>query len=105
MIFDNKNFSQEVLNSKGLILVDFFATWCGPCQALAPVIEDLAKKYEGKAKIGKLNIEESMELAQQYGVMSIPALIFFKNGKEVKRLTPGFHNKEELIKETETLLK
>ncbi len=104
MIFDQKNFSQEVLGDKGLVLVDFFATWCAPCQAQGPVIEELAKEYEGNVKIGKLNIEESLEIAQNYNVMSIPALIFFKNGKEIKRLD-GFCSHDELVKELDVLLK
>ena len=103
MMFDQKNFSQEVVNYSGLVLVDFFAPWCGPCQAQGPVIEELANEYKGKAKIGKLNIEEAIEVAQQYNVMSIPALIFFKNGKEVKRLD-GFCAKDQLVQELDSLL-
>ena len=104
MMFDQKNFSQEVLKYDGLALVDFFAPWCGPCQAQGPVIEALADEYKDKAKIGKLNVEEAIEVAQQYNVMSIPALIFFKNGKEVKRLD-GFNSHDELVKEIDNLLK
>ncbi|MCX6741347.1 MAG: thioredoxin [Candidatus Parcubacteria bacterium] len=104
MMFDQKNFSQEVINYSGLVLVDFFAPWCGPCQAQGPVIEGLADEYKDKAKIGKLNVEEAIEVAQQYNVMSIPALIFFKNGKEIKRLD-GFCGRDELVKELDVLLK
>ena len=103
MMFDQKNFSQEVINYSGLVLVDFFATWCAPCQAQGPIIEKLANEYRGKAKIGKLNVEETVEVAQQYNVMSIPALRFFKNGKEVKRLD-GFCAKDQLVQELNSLL-
>ena len=66
-------------------MVDFWASWCGPCRMLAPVIDDLANKYEGKAVIGKVNVDDEQALAMQYGVMSIPTVIFFKDGKELDR--------------------
>ena len=66
-------------------MVDFWATWCGPCKMLAPVVEDLGKKYEGKALIGKVDVDENQALAGKYGVMSIPTVIFFKDGKEIAR--------------------
>lgn len=68
-----------------LAMVDFWASWCGPCRMLAPVIDDLANKYEGKAVIGKVNVDDEQALAMQYGVMSIPTVIFFKDGKELDR--------------------
>ena len=68
-----------------LAMVDFWADWCGPCKMLGPVIDDLAKQYEGKAVVGKVNVDEEQELAIRYGVMSIPTVIFFKDGKEIDR--------------------
>lgn len=79
-----ENFEQEVLQSAQRVLVDFYADWCGPCKMMAPVIEEVAGEVED-VKVGKLNIDENMEIAQKYGVMSIPTLIVFQNGQEVKR--------------------
>lgn len=90
---NKENFEQEVLKSDKTVLVDFWATWCGPCQMIAPVIEDIAN--EGKVKVGKVNVDDEQELAINYGVMSIPTLIFFKNGNPVKEVV-GFHSKSEL---------
>ena len=91
-----ENFEKEVLKSEKPELVDFYADWCGPCNAMAPVIEELAKELEGKVKVGKINVDENPDIAVEYNVMSIPTLIVFKNGKEEKRLV-GLRNKEELI--------
>ena len=90
-----ENFEKEVLKSEKPVLVDFYADWCGPCNAMAPVIEELAKELEGKVKVGKINVDENPDIAVEYNVMSIPTLIVFKNGKEEKRLV-GLRNKEEL---------
>ena len=79
----NQNFEEEVLKSNLPVLVDFFATWCGPCKMIAPVIEELAEKYEGKVKIRKVNVEEENELAMKYEISSIPTLVLFKEGKVV----------------------
>lgn len=91
-----QNFEKEVLKSEKPVLVDFYADWCGPCNTMAPVIEELAKELEGKVKVGKINVDENHDIAVEYNVMSIPTLIVFKNGKEEKRLV-GLRNKEELI--------
>lgn len=91
-----ENFEKEVLKSEKPVLVDFYVDWCGPCNAMAPVIEELAKELEGKVKVGKINVDENPDIAVEYNVMSIPTLIVFKNGKEEKRLV-GLRNKEELI--------
>lgn len=85
MIHFNKESFQKTLNEGQLMLVDFWAAWCGPCQMLGPVIESLAEKYEGKAVIGKVNTDEEAELAIEYGVSNIPTVIFFKNGREIDR--------------------
>ena len=92
----SENFKEEVLNSEKPVLVDFYADWCGPCNAMAPVIEELAKELEGKAKVGKINVDENSDIAVESIVMSIPTLIVFKNGKEEKRLV-GLRDKEELL--------
>ena len=92
----SENFKEEVLNSEEPVLVDFYADWCGPCNAMSPVIEELAKEFEGKAKVGKINVDENSDIAVEYNVMSIPTLIVFKNGKEEKRLV-GLRDKEELL--------
>ena len=82
--FDLNSFEQELKDGK-LMMVDFWASWCGPCRMLAPVMDDLAAQYEGKAIVGKVNVDEERELAIRYGVMSIPTVIFFKDGKEIDR--------------------
>ncbi len=92
----SENFEKEVLKSEKTVLVDFYADWCGPCNAMAPVIEELATELDGKAKVGKINVDENSDIAVEYNVMSIPTLIIFKNGKEEKRLV-GLRDKEELL--------
>jgi len=81
--FTDENFQQEVLESDIPVLVDFYADWCGPCKMIAPIIEELAKEYEGKLKIGKINVDEEVKTTEKYRVMSIPTLILFKNGAPV----------------------
>jgi thioredoxin 1 len=80
---DEKNFEAEVLKSEVPVMVDFWAVWCGPCKVLGPIVEELSKDYEGKLKVGKVNVDENNALAATYGVMSIPTLKFFKKGKLV----------------------
>lgn len=84
MIFDSANFEKEVLEEKLPVLVDFYAAWCGPCKMMAPLVEKMAEKYAGQMKIGKLDVEDSMDIAQKYRVMNIPTFIFFKNGEAVE---------------------
>lgn len=92
---DNNNFNQEVEKSAVPVLVDFWAPWCGPCRAVAPILEQLAEKYDGKVKIGKLNVDEEPALASKFRVMSIPTLILFKSGNIVKQIV-GLRSVQEL---------
>jgi len=103
MEITSQNFEAEVLKSEQPVMVDFFATWCGPCQILAPTVEELAQEYKGKAKIGKLDIDQNQELASQYQVMSVPTLIFFKDGQEVDRIM-GVQSKEAFKEKLDNLL-
>ena len=95
LILTDQNFDQEVLKSDKAVLVDFWAPWCGPCQAMGPVISELAKEFEGKAKVGKLNVDENSKTAGDFAIMSIPALKIFKEGKMVQEFI-GMQTKETL---------
>jgi thioredoxin 1 len=102
-VFSTQTFDQDVLASPIPVLVDFTATWCAPCQKLAPILEDLAGEYKGKVKIGKVDIDQDQELAMRYGVMSVPTVITFKGGaaaESIVGLYPKSHFKariEQLI--------
>lgn len=102
-IFTTENFDTEVLGSEKPVLVDFFATWCGPCKMMAPVIEKLAEEYEGKAVIGKMDVEESMDIAGRYGIMNVPTLIIFKNGQIANKMV-GLQNQNSLKKALDAAL-
>ena len=93
--FTVANFEEEVLNSPLPVLVDFYADWCNPCKMMAPTVAKLAEAYEGKVQVGKINVDEQMDLARQFRVVSIPTLIILKNGQEVQRMV-GVTSKEEL---------
>ncbi|MEW6729862.1 MAG: thioredoxin [Acidobacteriota bacterium] len=80
------NFEKEVLSSKVPVLIDFWAAWCAPCRMLAPVVEAVAKDYDGKAKVGKLNVDENNEISAKFGIKGIPTLILFKGGVEQERV-------------------
>lgn len=96
MNFNDQNFETEVLKSNIPVLVDFWAPWCGPCKMQGPIIDDLAKDFEGKqVKIGKLNVDEASTIAGRYQIMSIPTIIIFKNGNPVEQMM-GVHDKETL---------
>ena len=99
----NDNFKEKVLENQGVAFVDFWAEWCGPCRLIGPVVEDLSKDYEGTATIGKLNVDDNREIAAQYGIMSIPTLLFFKNGEVVDKLV-GVASKSDLKKKLDAHL-
>ena len=90
-----ENFESVVLNSDKPVFVDFWAKWCGPCKMIAPVIEELAEELEGKIIVAKLDVDEAAKIAVNHGVMSIPTMILFENGKEARR-TVGFQSKDRL---------
>lgn len=98
----DSNFGSEVLKSDKPVLVDFWAVWCGPCQVQGPIVEQVATAIGNKAKIGKLNVDENPNMAQQYGVMSIPTLMIFKSGTVVKQFI-GVQSKETLLSELNKL--
>ncbi len=82
----DKDFKQQVLDSEKLVMVDFWAPWCGPCRAVAPVLEEIAGEYDEKVVVAKVNTDEDSQYAMQYGIMAIPTMILFKNGQEVDRI-------------------
>ena len=96
-------FDELVIKSKTPVLVDFWAPWCGPCRMVAPIVEELAKEYEGKVTFFKLNVDDNQAISQKFGVMSIPSLIVFKDGKPVTNIV-GYRPKPELKKSLDAAL-
>ena len=94
-VLTDDNFNQEVLNSEVPVLVDFFATWCGPCKMQHPVLEQFAEEFEGKVKVAKVDVDVAGSKASEYGIRSVPTLMIFKDGKVVETML-GYHSKEEL---------
>ncbi|MDD5449143.1 MAG: thioredoxin [Candidatus Omnitrophica bacterium] len=101
--FTDNNFNEEVIGSKTPAIVDFWAVWCGPCKAMTPVIDELGREFEGRVKIGKLNVDENPGVSQKYSIFNIPTLIFFKDGVEAGRLV-GVNTKEKISKRIKELL-
>ncbi len=98
-----ENFKSEVIESSQPVLVDFWAEWCGPCKMIAPAIEELAADFDGKAKVVKVNVDEQPKLAQEYGVRSIPTLLFFRDGKVAEQLV-GAAQKDALAEKLNSLI-
>ena len=103
MEFTDSNFESEVLKSNQPCLVDFWAQWCGPCRMVGPIVEEIAKEYAGKIKVGKLNVDDNNKTAVQYGIMSIPSLLFFSGGKVVDQVI-GAVPKKQLVQRIEKII-
>lgn len=103
-ILTDKNFENTVQNSTAPVLVDFWAAWCGPCQMLSPIVAELAKEYKDKLLVGKLNVDENPQTAASFGIMSIPTVMIFKNGKPVQTLI-GVRSKETFKENIDGILK
>jgi|SRR5581483_1420749 len=103
LTFSDQNFAQDVITSQTPVLVDFWAPWCAPCRIVGPIVEELAKEYSGKLKVGKLNVDDNQQTAGTYGVMSIPTLMIFKNGHPVKTIV-GAQSKDALKKNIDEVL-
>lgn len=99
-ILTSENFKEKVVEAKGTVLVDFFATWCGPCKMIAPAVEQLAEEYAGKVAVYKVDVDEAQDIGMEYKIMSIPTLVFFKDGQEVERVR-GAVSKAELTEAME----
>lgn len=102
--FTDQNFNDEVLKSETPVLVDFYADWCGPCRLVSPIVDELAKTYEGKIKVGKVDVDANSKVAGDYGVMSIPTVILYQKGKEVGRQV-GFGGKDAYVQMIEKIAK
>ncbi len=100
--YTDSNFKEKVLDSEKLTMIDFWAEWCGPCRAIGPVVEELSKEYDGFVNIGKVNVDQNPQLSINYGITSIPAIIFVKGGKVVDKLV-GAQPKSNFVKKIEAL--
>ena len=102
-VADTANWDGEVLNSSDVVMVDFWAVWCGPCQMVAPIVDELAQEYQGRLKVMKLNTDEAPEVAGKYQIMSIPSILFFKGGEVVEKIV-GARSKQQFKEIIDSLL-
>ncbi len=102
-VADTANWDGEVLNSSDVVMVDFWAVWCGPCQMVAPIVDELAQEYQGRLKVMKLNTDEAPEVAGKYQIMSIPSILFFKGGEVVEKVV-GARSKQQFKEIIDSLL-
>ena len=100
---DDSNFEQVVVNSKIPVLLDFWAAWCAPCRMVAPVVDELAQEYDGRINFGKVDVDQNPKIASKYGIMSIPTLILFKDGKPITNMV-GFKPKAQLKQSLDSIL-
>lgn len=103
LVFTDSNFQKEVLESQTPVLVDFWAAWCAPCRIVSPIVEELSTEYNGKLKVGKLDVDANGQTSQTYGIMSIPSIVIFQNGKPVKTLI-GAQSKDNYKKEIDNII-
>lgn len=103
MIATTANWESEVLNAQGLVMIDFWAPWCGPCRMISPTVEELSKEYSGRLKVMKLNTDENSEIATKYKIMGIPTIMFFKNGAKLDQIV-GVVPKQQLKAKIESFL-
>ncbi len=96
IVITKENFEEQVINSEIPVVIDFWATWCGPCKMIAPIVAEIAEEYEGKIKVGKVDVDEQGELAAKFGVMSIPTVVLIKDG-EVAATSVGYRPKQQLV--------
>ena len=102
-VLTDENFEEEVLDAEGVALVDFWAPWCGPCQIMGPMVEEIGEEYGTEVKVGKLNVDENPEATEAYGIMNLPTLMFFEDGEQIDQLV-GAHPRETVVKFIDDLL-
>lgn len=102
LVLTDNNFD-ETIKASSVVLVDFWAVWCGPCKMIGPIVEEIAQEYAGKLTVGKVNVDENPSLSAEHGIMSIPTLLFFSNGKLAERIV-GYKSKTELAKIVDKML-